>query len=162
MGSAGPQEDRIDGVVRRLGADVAQGGCNILSSRRVLDLVQQPERHPFRFLYSRANGCAETKLELARVNTGKNFSAQTRTEQKNNGRGDGRVEAQDQRAHSQDLLQSCRVALPYAIEFRTPLSFLTVRSITENPNRHDRNKRTRQEIRGHHGESHSQRQGYEQ
>src|SRR6266702_1359803 len=82
MLAARPQIDRINRIVRRWRANVAQRYAHIPRAGFSLYCVQDAERQSFRRLDARPDRCAESQKQLAGGDSRKNLTSEIRTEKR--------------------------------------------------------------------------------
>ena len=99
VGSARPQEHRIDRIGRPLCADVAQCEVHVAGASLAVDDIEHLPRHLFGHRHTRAIRCVKTKAELIGSGRRKNLSRQVRRNQHEHEGGQYSVGAkQDRRA----------------------------------------------------------------
>ena len=81
--AARPQVNRVDGVVRRRGADIAQSGGYVSRSGGFVDRAQNLERQALRRFHAGPNRCAKTQQQLARGDSRKDLPSDEGSHQPN-------------------------------------------------------------------------------
>src|SRR2546430_8427534 len=119
MLAARPQIDRINRIVRRWRANVAQRYAHIPRAGFSLYCVQDAERQSFRRLDARPDRCAESQKQLAGGDSRKNLTSEIRTEKRRHQRGNDDISRDREASDGKQAVQNPAKCVPNAMQQRS-------------------------------------------
>ena len=132
MLTASPEINRVDRIVGRRRANVAQRNADVSRAGRLLNCMQNAESESFRCFHSRADGRAEPQEKLPRGNPRKDFSSKIRPEQSNHQKGTQNIRRDREPAVCRETVEDAAESVSNPMQQRRSILRFR-RMLTQNP-----------------------------
>src|SRR5437016_7810960 len=116
MLTASPKVDRVNGIVRRWRANVAQGHTDIARTGRFLNEVEHTKRESFRGFHTCPDGRSEPQQKLTGSDPREDLSSEIRAEQDNHQNGSENVRRDRKSPYCREPVQNAAERVPHSVE----------------------------------------------